>query len=110
MGFTDPSGRARVGPATTGRYWTADRRNTLARDLGIATAPELLRNKTDLATLKTRLAETPSALGGGSPAGLVIRLESGDHLVERALLMRADLADAPADPATHKTLARNALA
>lgn len=94
----------------TGRYWTVDRRNTLARDLGIATAPEILRNKVDLATLKTRLAETPSALGSGSAAGFVVRLESGDHLVERALLMRADLAEAPADPATHKTLARNALA
>jgi len=95
---------------TTGRFWNVDRRNALARDLGLATPPEVLRNKADLATLKARLATTPSALGHGSPAGFVVRLESGDHLVERALLMRADLADAPADPATHKTIARNALA
>jgi len=94
---------------TTGRYWTADRRNMLARDLGLATVPEVLRNKVDLATLRLRLADTPSALGSGSPAGFTVRLESGDHLVERAQLMRADVADAPADVATHKTLARNAL-
>lgn len=95
---------------TTGHFWTADRRNNLARELGLATAPEVLRNKVDLPTLRARLADTPSALGSGSPAGFVIRLESGDHLVERTYLVRADVATAPADPATHKTLARNALA
>lgn len=95
---------------TTSRFWTVDRRNTLARDIGLAVAPEVMRNKTDLATLHLRLADTPSALGTGSPAGFTVRLESGDHLVERALLIRADVADTPGDPATHKTLARNALA
>ncbi len=95
---------------TTGQFWSATRRNALARELGLATAPEVLRNKVDLATLRARLADTPSALGSGSPAGFTIRLESGDHLVERAQLIRADVATAPSDPATHKTLARNALA
>ena len=95
---------------STGRFWTADRRNALARDIGLATAPEVMRNKVDLATLRARLADTPSALGSGSPAGFTIRLESGDHLVECAQLIRADVALAPTDLATHKTLARNALA
>lgn len=94
----------------TGRFWSVDRRNALCRELDLATAPELARMKTDVPALVERLRTAPSALGSGHPAGLVVRLEQGDHLVERAVVTRAEVADAPDEPSTRKTLARNALA
>jgi hypothetical protein len=94
----------------SGRFWSAERRNALARQLGLATAPEVAHAKVDLKALVQRLGETASALGAGGPAGFVVRLEQGDHLVERAQLVRAEVADEPDDPSTKKTLGRNALA
>lgn len=94
----------------SGKLWSADRRNALCQELGLAVAPEIARAKTDVASLVERLATAPSALGSGHPAGLVVRLEQGDHLVERAMIVRAEVADAPDEPSTRKTLGRNALA
>lgn len=94
---------------SSGRFLSVDRRNVLARRAGLVVAPELLRSKVDLETLTTRLASTDSLLGHGRPAGLVVRLEQGEHLSEQAQLVRAELADGPADPTTKKSLERNAL-
>jgi len=92
-----------------GRFWSVDRRNTLCRELGLAAAPELARAKTDVPALVERLRTTASALGAGPPAGLVVRLEQGDHLVERAVVTRAEVADAPDEPSTRKSMTRNQL-
>lgn len=94
----------------SGRYLSVDRRNALVAHMDLHTAPEVLRSKVDLKALATRLSTSESLLGSGQPAGLVVRLEQGDHLLERARLLRADVADAPSDPTTRKTLERNALA
>jgi len=93
----------------TGKTWTADRRNALAKELSLATPGELARTKTDVASLTERLP-TPSALGAGPVAGLIVRLEQGDHLVERAVLVRQEVADAPDEPSARKSLERNTLA
>jgi hypothetical protein len=49
-------------------------------------------------------------LGSGTLAGLIVRLEQGDHLVERAVLVRQEVADAPDEPSARKSLERNTLA
>jgi len=93
----------------SGRFLAADRRNALAAQMALVSAPEILRTKVDLKALAARLNASESALGHGRPAGLVVRLEQGDHLIERAQLVCAEVADAPDEPATRKTLERNAL-
>lgn len=91
----------------TAKFWSVDRRNALCRQLELAVAPEVARTKTDVGSLTARLTTTASALGAGHPAGLVVRLEQGDHLVERALILAPAAADAPEEPSTRKTLERN---
>lgn len=93
----------------SGRFLSAELRDRRLHDMGLVAAPEVARVKTDLADLEKRLDTTPSALGAPHVAGLVVRLEQGDHLVERAVLLNAAVADAPEDPSPRKTLERNAL-
>ncbi|MFO0748019.1 MAG: RNA ligase family protein [Myxococcota bacterium] len=91
------------------RFVSVDRRNALLKATNLSLLPEVARTKVDVKTLTGWLGSHASALGSPHPAGFVVRLEQGDHLVERALLVRAEVATAP-EPSTRKTLERNTLA
>lgn len=71
-----------------GHFWSVQRRNQLARDLHLATVPELGRGRYDLPRLQ-RLLGT-SRLTDGPAEGLYVRREQHDHLLARAKLVRAE--------------------
>ncbi len=71
-----------------GLFWPVDRRNALAVELGMATAPELGRGHFSLARLKSFLG--PSRLSEGDAEGIYVRREGPDRLLQRAKLVRAE--------------------
>lgn len=93
-----------------GRWLSVDRRNAALRGTGLTALPEVARQKIDPKTLAGWLESHASAFGGKHPAGFVVKLEQGDHVVERALVVRAEVAQAHDEPSTRKTLERNAIA
>ena len=72
------------------RFWSSERRNTLAAELGLITVPALYEGKADLAQLKTLLANTASRYRQGAPEGLVVRRESQQWCESRGKLVRAE--------------------
>ncbi len=73
-----------------GRFWSTNRRNSLACGLGLSVVPTLLQGMTSLLTLKSLVETTPSQFGGGPVEGMVIRKQSPDWLIMRAKLVRAE--------------------
>lgn len=68
-------------------FWCVERRNALARCLGLAVVPELGRGRFDLNSLKKFLGR--SMLTDGPAEGLYVRREEGGRLLQRAKLVRA---------------------
>jgi ATP-dependent RNA circularization protein (DNA/RNA ligase family) len=77
-----------------GRFWSANRRNDLARTAGLATVPEIYRGHASLGQLKQWVATTPSRYRAGALEGLVVRREAGDWMQARAKLVRSDFTQA----------------
>lgn len=71
-----------------GEFWSVDRRNGVARGLGIAVVPELGRGHFRLDQLTKMLGR--SALTDGPAEGLYVRREVDGRLLERAKLVRAE--------------------
>jgi len=72
----------------TGKFWSVERRNELVRRLDLAVVPELGCGHFDLSDLKALLGQ--SRLTDGPAEGLYVRREQGDHLLQRAKLVRAE--------------------
>lgn len=71
-----------------GKFWSAARRNQLARELDLAVVPELGRGRFDLDGLKGLLGQ--SRLTDGPAEGLYVRREQDGHLLQRAKLVGAE--------------------
>lgn len=80
---------------STGTFWSTMRRNAWARDVGLATVPEIFRGRTDLAALRQCMCDIPSRYRSGRALeGLVIRRESNTTCLVRAKLVRPDFVQA----------------
>jgi len=79
---------------SAGRFWSAARRNALARTAGLAVVPELFHGRASLGQLKDWVGEMPSRYRDGPLEGIVIRREVGDWCEARAKLVRPDFTQA----------------
>ena len=77
-----------------GRFWSTPRRNTLAREAGLKTVPQVLQGKTTPSALKLLVKNTSSRYRIGPLEGVVIRRESSDWCEARAKLVRPDFTQA----------------
>jgi hypothetical protein len=75
-----------------GVFWSAVRRDQLARQLDVAIVPRLASGRFDLADLVALLG--PSKVGTGPGEGLYVRREEGDRLIARAKLVRPEFVQA----------------
>ncbi len=75
---------------TAGRFWSTDRRNALARTVGLTTVPEIYRGRTSLNQLTQWVTSTSSRYRAGPLEGVVVRRETGDWCDTRAKLVRPD--------------------
>lgn len=73
-----------------GRFWSANRRDALARCLGLSIAPALSRGHTSLARLESLVESARSHFRRGPVEGIVLRAESPEWLTARAKLVRPD--------------------
>ena len=78
-------------------FWSTDRRNRLAHDLGITTVPELWRGRATMTELKELLQNRNSRFRDGPLEGLVIRRDNTEWCERRAKLVRADFTQAIGD-------------
>lgn len=78
----------------TGRFWSTQRRNTLASYAGLVTVPQVVCGQSTVATLKQLVATTPSRYRQGPLEGVVIRSESAEWCEARAKLVRPDFTQA----------------
>ena len=74
-------------PAENG-FWSTDRRDSLAGQLGLPTVPCLLRGRTSLPALRELAAQGTSRFGGATLEGLVIRRDGRRLNESRAKLVR----------------------
>jgi len=88
-------------------FWTVERRNELARRLGLEVVPELGRGRFDIDGLTRQMAN--SLLTDGPAEGLYIRREDGDRLIARAKLVRAEFVQAINEHWSKKRLEENQL-
>lgn len=92
----------------TGAFWSADRRNELARQLDLAIVPEFGRGRFDLGALKALLDR--SRLSEGPTEGLYVRREEGDQLLQRAKLVRPEFVQSVGDHWSKRSIEPNQLA
>lgn len=92
----------------TGAFWSVERRNMLARSLGIAVVPLLGSGRFDLRGVQRLLGK--SALSDGPAEGVYVRREEGGVLVERAKLVRAEFVQAIDQHWSKRRLQTNRLA
>lgn len=72
----------------TGEFWSADRRDELARRLDLSVVPALARGRFDLSALTALLGQ--SQLTDGPAEGLYVRCDQRGHLAQRAKLVRPE--------------------
>lgn len=90
-------------------FWSTTRRNELASLLNLPVVPELLRGKTTLVALQSRLMAESSRFRDGSLEGLVIRQESSEWLDARAKLVRPDFTQAIGEHWSRRSIVWNCL-
>lgn len=90
-----------------GRFWSAERRDELARHVGVAVVPTLDRGHFDVEGLKRLLGR--SRLTDGPAEGLYVRREEGERLVARAKLVRAEFMQAIHEHWSKRRLEENQL-
>lgn len=91
------------------QFFSSERRNQLASDLGLSCAPALLEGKTSLNELKQLLATSQSRYRAGPPEGLIIRRQNEDWCEQRAKLVRADFTQSITEHWSSKTIEWNTL-
>ena len=75
---------------SAGRFWSTDRRDALARCLGLSMVPVLSRGRTSLARLESLVQSAESHFRRGPVEGIVVREESPEGLTARAKLVRPE--------------------
>jgi len=93
---------------TAGQFWSAERRNKLARGLCIEIVPPLGVGHFGLDELKKLLGR--SSLTEGPAEGLYVRRQEGGHLLQRAKLVRPEFAQAIDEHWSKRPLTANQLA
>lgn len=73
-------------------FWSSQKRDALASDLGMATVPKLGEGRFDMAALEALLGK--SRLSNGPAEGLYVRREERERLISRAKLVRAEFVQA----------------
>lgn len=73
-----------------GRFWSTQRRNDLASELGIAHVPKLFAGSSTVTVLADYLNSARSCYRDGAMEGVVVRHEDDNWLLGRAKLVRAD--------------------
>lgn len=76
------------------RFWSAKRRDELARSLGFSVVPEVFAGHATLGDLKRLVLREPSRLGPAHLEGVVVRRETSDWLESRAKLVHPDFTQA----------------
>lgn len=76
--------------ASAGRFWSTRRRDGLATQLGMATAPCLAQGRFTISDLTMKVNQWPSRLRDGPLEGIVVRRESQEYCERRAKLVRRD--------------------
>lgn len=76
------------------KFWSCQRRDALAAQLGLAVVPTLYQGPATIDQLKTLLNSAESRYRSGTPEGIVIRQDSRLWCEGRAKLVRADFAQA----------------
>lgn len=94
---------------STGCFWSTDRRDELARQLGIPTVPQVFRGSTSLEELKRDLLTLKSACGAPAMEGIVVRKEDDQNLLARAKLVRPDFLQTIGEHWSRKALEWNRL-
>lgn len=90
------------------RFWSTERRNALAPQLGLALVPELARGRLTLASLTTLIG--PSRVGSGPAEGLYVRADEGAWCASRAKLVRPGFCQTTVEHWSRRPVVRNALA
>lgn len=91
-----------------GVFWSAERRDALLDELGIARIPHVASGRFDLAGLRQLLG--PSRVGDGPAEGIYVRREAEGQLVARAKLVRPEFVQAIDEHWSRRALRTNALA
>ena len=89
------------------RFWSVDRRNAFAKDLGIQTVPEIFRGHIALDQASDLIGN--SRLGAPRMEGLYLRSESDGHLQQRAKVVRAEFKQQIEEHWTRRALIKNRL-
>lgn len=76
------------------RFWSTQRRNALAQEVGLATVPCLLRKTVTVAQLTDFVTAHRSQYRDGALEGVVVRREDADWLHGRGKLVRAGFTQA----------------
>jgi ATP-dependent RNA circularization protein (DNA/RNA ligase family) len=89
-------------------FWSAERRDALARQLRLSSVPRIAVGRFNLPGLQRLLG--PSRLGENPAEGLHIRREEADRLVARAKLVRPEFLHSIEEHWTRRPLETNSLA
>lgn len=92
------------------RFWSADRRDTLVRSLGLFSVPVLASGIFDLPKLESLLETTQSEYSPAPAEGLYLRSDKNGWLVARAKLVRPEFVQSMEGHWASRHLTRNALA
>ncbi len=90
-----------------GVFWSAERRDALLDELGIARIPHIASGRFDVAALRHLLG--PSRVGNGPAEGIYVRRDAKGHLVARAKLVRPEFVQAIDEHWSRRSLRTNAL-
>jgi hypothetical protein len=77
---------------TVGKFWSVERRDAFAKEIGLATVPQLACGRFDIVSIKQLLG--PSRFTDGPAEGIYVRWEQGGFLERRAKLVRAEFTQA----------------
>ena len=91
----------------TGRFWSSNRRNALAHELGLHTTPEVFRGRLTLNQVPGLIGR--SALGAPRMEGVYFRQERDGLLYRRAKVVGAEFKQQIDEHWTRRTLATNRL-
>jgi hypothetical protein len=91
------------------RFWSADRRDQWARELGLFTAPVVATGTFKLNELEDLLSSLSSRYGDESAEGLYLRKDLEGWLASRAKLVRPEFIQAIGEHWAKRTLEKNLL-
>lgn len=79
------------------RFWSIERRNAWAQEAGLQVVPQMAHGHLSRAAVANMVNQGRSAFRDGPVEGVVIRRESGEWLIDRAKMVRADFSQSIAE-------------